>query len=112
MAGSAPKRIPVACTLPTAAIPGRLDEWKRVLAMASGREPLDDDGRGSGVRVRFDTTDPAFAGELAALAAAEQGCCAFYRFAVVIEGDGAIYLDVRFPDEAADVTVALFGASA
>jgi len=107
------KTIPIACTLEPAAMPDRLDDWKRVLATASGREPLGDDGdgSGSGVRLRFDTTDPAFAGELATLAAAEQGCCAFFRFAIVIEGGGAIYLDVRAPADAADVTAALFGAS-
>ena len=112
MADAARKRIPVACTLPADAMPSRLDDWTRVLATASGREPLGDDGDGSGVRVRFDTTDPTFAGELATLAAAEQGCCAFFRFAIVIDGDGAIYLDVRAPDDAADVTAALFGAPA
>jgi DNA-binding transcriptional MerR regulator len=94
----------VVCTLEPAAMPGRVEDWQRLLATASGREPID-----GGVRVRFPATDPAFAAEVAALAAAEQGCCAFYRFAVVIDGDGSICLDVRSPDSAAAVTAALFG---
>lgn len=96
-------RIPIACTLEEEAMPDRLDDWRRLLGQATSREPID-----GGARVRFASADPAFAGELAALAAAEQSCCAFFRFAVVIE-DGTLALEVRAPEEGAAVVAALVG---
>lgn len=48
--------------------------------------------------------------ELARLAAAEQGCCRFFSFALVID-TGGIALEVHAPPDAADVVIALFGAA-
>ena len=96
--------IPVACTLEAEAVPDRVADWQRLLAGAIGREAIE-----GGVRVRFGTADPELAGALATLAAAEQSCCSFFRFALLIEGDGTIALDVTAPDEGASVVAALFG---
>jgi MerR family transcriptional regulator, copper efflux regulator len=101
---------PIACTLDAAAMGGRLDEWAALLASkadllagVTGRAAID-----GGVRLEFGPgTD---VGELARLAAAEQGCCRFFSFALVIDGRG-LALEVSAPDEAADVVTALFGAT-
>ena len=73
-----------------------------LLSGVTGRTAID-----GGLRLEFGPgTD---AGELARLAAAEQGCCRFFSFAVVIDGRG-LALEVSAPGEAADVVTALFGA--
>ena len=54
-------------------------------------------------------TDTSVA-EIARLAAAEQGCCRFFGFAIVID-DRGLALEVHAPDDAADLVTALFGAS-
>src|SRR5262249_23849390 len=67
----------VGCTLGAAAPPPRLAAWADVLRGVTARDELDAD---DGVRLRFDDdVDPA---ALAALAAAEQRCCAFLAFAI------------------------------
>jgi len=101
---------PIACTLGAGEMAGRLDEWKALLddkrallQGVTGRLPLDD-----GVRLEFGPgTDVA---EIARLAAAEQGCCRFFTFAIVIDSRG-IALEVHAPPEAFDVVAALFGAA-
>jgi hypothetical protein len=49
--------------------------------------------------------------ELARLVAAEQGCCAFFSFTITVDQRG-IALQVRAPDDAAELVTALFGAAA
>src|SRR6266566_9236989 len=60
---------PIACTLDAGARPGRLDEWRALLARAVAREPI-----AGGLRVTL-PAETALAGEVATLAAAEQACC-------------------------------------
>lgn len=88
----------------------RLDEWAALLADrgdlrqgVTARTPLDD-----GLRLELGPdTDVA---EIARLAAAEQGCCRFFDFALVIDGRGTA-LEVRAPADAQPVLAALFGAA-
>jgi hypothetical protein len=47
--------------------------------------------------------------DLARLAAAEQDCCRFLAFALVVDGRG-IALEVHAPDDARPVLTTLFGA--
>ncbi len=100
-----PKSIdpPIACTLDSVAIPDRLADWRAVLDHATGRTTTAD----GGVQIELDgDLDIA---ELARLAAAEQHCCAFYTFAIIISATG-IALEVRAPDAAAaDLVDRLFG---
>jgi MerR family copper efflux transcriptional regulator len=79
---------PVACTLGAGEMSTRLD---------------------GGIRLEFGpNTDVA---ELARLAAAEQRCCRFFDFALIIDARG-VALEVHAPPDAADVVTALFGAAA
>ena len=103
--------VPIACTLGAGEMASRLDEWAALLADrgdllqgVTARIALDD-----GLRLEFGpNTDVA---EIARLAAAEQGCCRFFDFALVIDGRG-IALEVRAPADAQPVLAALFGAPA
>jgi len=96
--------LPVACTLGAGEMTGRLGEWQDLLQGVVARRPLED-----GIRLEFATgTDVT---EIARLAAAEQGCCRFFGFAVVIDAQG-MALEVHAPPDAADVVTALFGAAA
>lgn len=107
---SAPDAEPaIACTLDAPRIGSRVEEWSALLDakedMLSGvvaRTAIE-----GGVRLRFGPgTDVT---EVARLAAAEQDCCRFFRFALWIDSQG-VALEVRAPDEAIDVVTALFGA--
>jgi MerR family copper efflux transcriptional regulator len=95
---------PVACTLGAGEMIGRLEEWQALLEGVTARRPLK-----GGVRLEFGA-DIAV-GEIARLAADEQVCCRFFRFAVVIDTRG-VALEVSAPPDAADVVTALFGAAA
>jgi hypothetical protein len=95
--------VPVACTLAAGEMTGRLGEWQALLEAVTARFPLQD-----GVRLEFGA-DTAV-GEIARLAAAEQDCCRFFRFAVLIDPRG-VALEVHAPADAADVVTALFGAA-
>jgi MerR family transcriptional regulator, copper efflux regulator len=97
-------RKPIACTLPSTAMPGRLDEWQALLSHVVRREPVD-----HGVRAIFAATTPL--DELMRLAAAEQDCCQFFTFAITIDHRG-VALEVRAPDDGLPVLHALFGAAA
>jgi hypothetical protein len=100
--------IPVACTLGSGELAGRLEEWQALLAEkpellggVTARVPLED-----GVRLELGAdTDLA---EIARLAAAEQDCCRFFAFAIVIDQRG-IALEVHAPPDAAGMVTALFG---
>jgi MerR family copper efflux transcriptional regulator len=95
---------PVACSLGSDLLRGRLDEWQNLLQHTVGRRVIDD-----GVRVEFDSAVPA--GELMRLVAAEQACCQFFRFAITVDTRG-IALEVSAPSEARPIVESLFGATA
>jgi MerR family copper efflux transcriptional regulator len=93
---------PIACALDADDLAGRLEEWTAVLDGVTTRLPLE-----HGVRLELaGGTDVA---EVARLAAAEQDCCRFFRFAVVIDHRG-VALEVQAPPDAADLVTAVFGA--
>ena len=94
---------PVACTLEQGDLPQRLTDWQTVLSHALDRGVID----GNGVRVTLD--DAVDVGDLAHLVAAEQRCCAFFSFAITIDQRG-VALEVRAPDDAAEIVAALFSA--
>jgi len=94
---------PIACTLGAGDLATRLDEWHAALAGVTARHALDD-----GLRLRFAPGSDVT--EIARLAAAEQGCCRFLDFALVIDTHG-IALDVHAPADAQPVLAALFGTA-
>ncbi|CAG7642514.1 MerR family transcriptional regulator [Rhodococcus opacus] len=95
--------VPVACTLSGDEYGERAQQWQQVLDSATGREEIDD-----GLRVRF-PSDPNLVAEVARLAAAEQGCCAFFDFTLHLSPD-ALALTVRAPETAHALLAELFGA--
>jgi DNA-binding transcriptional MerR regulator len=82
---------PVACTLEAAELPGRLDEWRDVMAHVTARTPL-----AGGIRFHLDAATPL--GPLAELIRAEQSCCSFFEFALTVDRRGPA-LEVRGPAE-------------
>jgi MerR family transcriptional regulator, copper efflux regulator len=103
---------PIACTLTGGDMATRLDEWTALLAgnedMLGGvtaRRALDDGG------LRLEFGPGADVTEIARLAAAEQECCRFFRFALVID-DRGIALEVHAPPDGEPVLAALFGTAA
>jgi DNA-binding transcriptional MerR regulator len=103
--GDAPATVAIACSLTGAEQGSRLAAWDAVLTHVTGREAV-----AGGLVLRFPPT-PGLAGELAELAAAEQACCSFFSFRLVLDGDGPV-LEVRAPADAADVVASLFGTAA
>jgi DNA-binding transcriptional MerR regulator len=107
---SATAEVPIACTLDRAAGERQLAEWQSLL-----KEP----GLNRGVRsrapinggVRLEFGNEVDLTELTRLAAAEQGCCQFFSFAITVDHRG-IGLEVRAPRDAEDVVAALFGVPA
>lgn len=96
---------PIACSLDGERMAGRLDDWNELLAdVVVGRSAID-----GGVRLAL--RPGADVTEVARLAAAEQDCCRFFAFALVIDGRGPA-LEVRAPADAQDVLTALLGAPA
>lgn len=96
---------PVACTLSGDEYDERARQWRHVLASATGREEID-----GGMRVRF-PSGPDLVAEVARLAAAEQGCCAFFDFTLYLTPD-ALALTVRAPETAHALLTELFAANA
>jgi hypothetical protein len=94
---------PIACTLGAGEMQDRLADWDRLLRHAVGRSAL----ASGGMRVEFD--DLVDVGELACVVAAEQECCAFFRFALTIDGRG-VGLEVDAPADARDLVAGLFGS--
>jgi len=101
---AANEEVPIACTLGAGDMAGRLDDWRAALRDVVARSPLPD-----GVRLELGPT--ADVTELARLAAAEQDCCRFFGFAVVIDGRGTA-LEVHAPPDGQDVLTAVFGSAA
>ncbi|MBA3654444.1 MAG: MerR family transcriptional regulator [Actinobacteria bacterium] len=92
---------PIACTLGAVDLPGRLEEWRAMLAKATARTRTAD-----GVRIRFNRTlDIA---TLAQLVEGEQEYCVFYTFAIVVTPE-EIALDVHAPAGAEAMVEELFG---
>ena len=104
MLGSKPVDVPIACTLEAGAMPTRLADWDAILATARRRVALGE----TGLRVEFGAdVDVA---ELARLVVAEQRCCAFFSFALTVDGRG-IGLEIVAPEGAARILADLFGSA-
>ncbi|MGW1771919.1 heavy metal-responsive transcriptional regulator [Streptomyces sp. NPDC002104] len=97
--------VPVACTLGGAELGERTEQWQRLAAKAIRRENIPD-----GIRLYF-PAGAELASEVAALAAAEQSCCAFFDFTLHLTPT-ALQLEVRAPESAAGMLADLFGAAA
>jgi MerR family transcriptional regulator, copper efflux regulator len=82
----------LACTLEPGEIGDRIARWQAAVGEAISREST----RGA-VRLRF--RGDVDVGALAALAAAEQRCCGFFRFRLDLDADG-VSLEVAGPDDA------------
>jgi hypothetical protein len=80
--------IPVACTLGTGDLAGRVARWRAVAARAAGRRASTEHG----VRLSF-AAGPGVAAELRELAVLERDCCAFATWSVRQDGD-RILVDV------------------
>ncbi len=94
----------IVCTLSAGDVPDRIQNWQGVLGHVAHRDRTPD----GGVRLVLDEAAPL--DEVTRLAAAEQACCAFFEFAVTIDGRG-VALEVRAPDEAHEILEAVFGAA-
>jgi hypothetical protein len=101
--GSADDGSPIACSLEAAEMPGRLDDWQRLLEHVRQRSPIDD-----GVRLEFEPGVPT--DELIRLVHAEQDCCNFFRFAITVDRRGTA-LEVSASPEARPVVDAVFGVT-
>ena len=96
--------MPVACTLSDAELSERTERWQRLAGQATDRQDIPD-----GVRLTFPAS-PELIAEVAALAAAEQGCCAFFDFTLHLTPD-SLELSARAPETAATMLASLFGAT-
>lgn len=97
---------PIACTLSTADIPARVDDWARLLDHVVGREALA--GADTGIRLELSPAAPL--DELVRLVTAERSCCSFFAFAITVDARG-VALEVRAPKDAREVVEALFGSA-
>ncbi|WP_189323453.1 MerR family transcriptional regulator [Streptomyces flaveus] len=93
---------PVACSLTADGIGERTAQWQRLTAGAE-RQDIPD-----GVRL---TLPAERAGDVAALAAAEQRCCPFFDFRLHLDGP-ALHLEVRAPAEGTALLHELFTPAA
>ena len=96
--------VPIACTLASDSLHGRLEDWRGLLDHVGRREPID-----NGIRAEFASTVPLH--ELIRLTAAEQDCCQFLNFAITVDPRGTA-LEVTAAADAISIVHALFGASA
>jgi hypothetical protein len=99
-----PAGVPIACSLTTGSLRGRMDDWKVLLEHVANREPLSE-----GIRAVFHPTVPL--DDLIRLAAAERECCPFLAFAITVDARG-IGLEITAPSDAVDIVHALFGEAA
>lgn len=93
---------PIACTLASDDMAGRLEAWREALKPVVDRTAID-----GGVRLTFAPGTPL--AQVADLAAAEHDCCMFFRFAVTVDHRGAA-IEVTAPPEALALVHALVGA--
>lgn len=98
------RNAPVACTLGGSELEGRAQEWRHLVEQAETRAEIPD-----GVRLTFPAS-AQLAGQVAVLAAAEQGCCAFFDFTLHLS-PAALELTVRAPEAAAPLLADLFGVT-
>lgn len=101
---SADGEVPIACSLGTADVGQRVDDWSEVLRGVVRREPM-----AGGVRLVFDGVGRLTA--VSELAAAEHECCPFFSFTVTVDGRG-LGLEVRAPADGQDILTAVFGTAA
>ncbi|MGF7233606.1 MAG: MerR family transcriptional regulator [Frankia sp.] len=99
------REAPVACTLSGGEQTDRAAQWRHLLGEADSQEEIPD-----GLRLTF-PPGPDLAARIAALAAAEQQCCAFFAFTVHL-APTALVLTVRAPQTAATLLTDLFGVTA
>ncbi|QYN19655.1 MerR family transcriptional regulator [Amycolatopsis sp. DSM 110486] len=99
------RQAPVACTLESAALGERIAQWQRITGQATSRRDTAD-----GLTLILPAT-PELAAEVAALAAAEQDCCAFFDFTLHLTPT-ALELTVRAPEAAGALLAELFAVSA
>ncbi|GAA4011831.1 MerR family transcriptional regulator [Allokutzneria multivorans] len=90
---------PIACSLDGEEQSSRIARWKEVLSDAD-RSHVD-----GGVVLRLPASRSA---ALAELAAAEQACCPFFEFTLVL-ARGVVELRVRAPEHAAPLLTEIFG---
>lgn len=93
---------PVACSLTSAAVGGRAEQWQRLVRGAEHEEIPD--GRRLTLPVQHIEA-------IAALAAAEQQCCPFFDFRLHLDGS-VLHLEVRAPTEGAGLLAELFTPAA
>ena len=94
----------IACSLDGGAMEGRLEDWRSLMGEDVGRVAID-----GGVRLEFPAdTDIA---HIVGLAEAEQSCCRFFSFSITVDERG-VGLEVRAPDDAAEIVHGLFGVPA
>lgn len=91
----------VACTLETAELRARLEEWRELVPHVVDRSPID-----GGTRLQLDATTPL--DRLVRLVTAEQECCSFFAFAITVDSRG-LALEVQAPAEGQAIVDALFG---
>jgi DNA-binding transcriptional MerR regulator len=96
--------VAIACTLGSASMKGRLEDWQAILGHVERREAID-----GGLRASFDRSTPL--DQLICLTAAEQDCCQFFNFAITVDGRG-VALEVRAPDDALTIVHSIFGDAA
>ncbi|MFD0902156.1 MerR family transcriptional regulator [Actinomadura sediminis] len=93
------RNAPVACSLDGDGLGERVAQWRRLIDGA-GRQEIED-----GVRL---TLPAARAADIAALAAAEQRCCPFFGFRLLLDGP-ELHLEVHASEDGAAMLVELFG---
>jgi DNA-binding transcriptional MerR regulator len=98
-----PAEIPLACTLSGDGQAAQRAEWAELLGRAAGRAAAD-----GGADITF-PADPDLAGQLAALAAREKDCCAFFAFSLDLTSAGSMILRVRAPQGAQPLVTGLLG---
>ncbi len=99
---AAPAEPVIACSLEPGSVPSCVADWQELLARAVRRESVD-----GGVALTF-LAGAELVADTARLAAAEQTCCPFLTFSLHLTS-GELRLEVRAPDDAADVLSAMFG---
>lgn len=95
---------PIACTLGAEDVPARIAEWREVLSHVQSRDAIS-----GGLRLLL--SDSAPVSRIAELTVAEQQCCAFFSFALTVDGRG-VALEVTAPGDGEAVVAELFGEPA
>src|SRR5712691_11570229 len=85
------REVPVACTLAATELDDRVVRWRELVSWAEREEQIP-----GGVRLLF-PVGAELAGEIAALAVAEQDCCAFFDFTLRMT-PVSLQLDIRAPE--------------